>query len=653
MIEINLSERDFDYEIQALVNSFFPGQRSVVVICGEERSEYEFADDILLTHSYTERLLLDDTSFSLGENEKVGIIGINGTGKSTLLKILAGIVEPDSGKITMGRNLRIGYLSQKPEFANKITALEAALPLKKDIADSPANYEPQAKNMMNKLGFKNHTQPIEELSGGQRKRIALIRTLLTPADILILDEPTNHLDSAMNEWLEDYLKKYRGALIMITHDRYFLDTVVNRIVEIDKGKLYSYECNYLGFLERKAQREEIANATERKRQSLLKTEIAWMMRGARARSTKQKAHIQRYENLRDMKAPATDSTIEISSASSRLGKTTIELEHISKSYDNIPVISDFTYFFLRNDRVGIIGPNGCGKSTLMNIITGNVTPDSGIVTIGQTVKIGYFSQENEAMDESLRVIDYVREGGEVIHTKDGTVSASVMLERFLFPPDQQYSIIGKLSGGEKRRLYLLRILMEAPNILILDEPTNDLDIATLTRLEDYLDSFEGIVITVSHDRYFLDRVVSRIFCFENGTIKQYEGGYTDYLNHTTHKLDVTDAGISSSEKNSPDDDTAEETDKPKVTKDNWKDGQTKKLKMSYKEEKEFKTIESDIATLEQQIEDTDNEMLKAANDFVKLGELSAKKEELQKELEHKMDRWMYLEELADKISGNA
>lgn len=606
-----------------------------------------------LTHSYTERLLLDDTSFSLGENEKVGIIGINGTGKSTLLKILAGIVEPDSGKITMGRNLRIGYLSQKPEFANKITALEAALPLKKDIADSPANYEPQAKNMMNKLGFKNHTQPIEELSGGQRKRIALIRTLLTPADILILDEPTNHLDSAMNEWLEDYLKKYRGALIMITHDRYFLDTVVNRIVEIDKGKLYSYECNYLGFLERKAQREEIANATERKRQSLLKTEIAWMMRGARARSTKQKAHIQRYENLRDMKAPATDSTIEISSASSRLGKTTIELEHISKSYDNIPVISDFTYFFLRNDRVGIIGPNGCGKSTLMNIITGNVTPDSGIVTIGQTVKIGYFSQENEAMDESLRVIDYVREGGEVIHTKDGTVSASVMLERFLFPPDQQYSIIGKLSGGEKRRLYLLRILMEAPNILILDEPTNDLDIATLTRLEDYLDSFEGIVITVSHDRYFLDRVVSRIFCFENGTIQQYEGGYTDYLNHTTHKLDVTDAGISSSEKNSPDDDTAEETDKPKVTKDNWKDGQTKKLKMSYKEEKEFETIESDIATLEQQIEDTDNEMLKAANDFVKLGELSAKKEDLQKELEHKMDRWMYLEELADKISGNA
>ena len=608
-----------------------------------------------LTHSYTERLLLDDTSFSLNENENVGIIGINGTGKSTLLKILAGTVEPDNGKIIMGRNLRIGYLSQKPEFSQNISALEAALPLQKDISDSPANYEPQAKNMMNKLGFKNHSQPINELSGGQRKRIALIRTLLTPADILILDEPTNHLDSAMNEWLEDYLKKYRGALIMITHDRYFLDSVVNRIVEIDKGKLYSYDCNYLGFLERKAQREEIANATERKRQSLLRTEIAWMMRGARARSTKQKAHIQRYETLRDMKSPVTDSTIEISSASSRLGKTTIELENISKSFDGIPVINDFTYFFLRNDRVGIIGPNGCGKSTLMNIITGKTKPDSGQVTIGQTVKKAYFSQENEAMDDSLRVIDYVREGGEFIHTKDGTISASVMLERFLFPPDQQYSIVGKLSGGEKRRLYLLRILMEAPNILILDEPTNDLDIATLTRLEDYLDSFDGIVITVSHDRYFLDRVVSRIFCFENSTINQYEGGYTDYLNHTTHKLDVTDAGLALSEStdNNCSENPENNSGKSKVTKDNWKDGQVKKKKMSYKEEKEFETIEADIAALEQEIKETDNAMLKAANDFVKLGELSLKKEELSQKLDYKMDRWMYLEELAADIANNS
>ena len=599
-----------------------------------------------LTHSYTERLLLDDTAFHLNENEKVGIIGINGTGKSTLLKILAGITEPDEGTITMGRNLRIGYLPQNPEFDNGEDVIHASLPKPEDIADSPDNYEPQAKNMLNKLGITNFTQKVEQLSGGQRKRIALVRTLLTPADILILDEPTNHLDSAMAEWLESHLKNYRGALIMITHDRYFLDSIVNRIVEIDKGKLYSYSCNYLGFLERKAEREEIAQATERKRQSILRTEIAWMQRGARARSTKQKAHIARYEALRDAKAPVTDSSVEISSASSRLGKTTIELENISKSYDGNIVIDDFTYIFLRNDRVGIIGPNGCGKSTLMKIITKNLQPDSGNVTIGQTVKIGYFSQENEALDPSMRVIDYVREGAEVIHTKDGTVSASVMLERFLFPPDQQYSIVGKLSGGEKRRLYLLRILMEAPNVLILDEPTNDLDIQTLTILEDYLDSFDGIVITVSHDRYFLDRIVSRIFAFEgNGILKQYEGGYTDYINSTDKKISVTDAGIdNNSDKESPSEKT--------TNKNNWKDSQAKKKKMSYKEEKEYETIEDDIAALEEAIEQTDKDILANSNDFVKLNELTQKKEDLSAQLSEKMDRWMYLEELAAEISGN-
>ena len=599
-----------------------------------------------LTHSYTERLLLDDTAFHLNENEKVGIIGINGTGKSTLLKILAGITEPDEGTITMGRNLRIGYLPQNPEFDNGEDVIHASLPKPEDIADSPDNYEPQAKNMLNKLGITNFTQKVEQLSGGQRKRIALVRTLLTPADILILDEPTNHLDSAMAEWLESHLKNYRGALIMITHDRYFLDSIVNRIVEIDKGKLYSYSCNYLGFLERKAEREEIAQATERKRQSILRTEIAWMQRGARARSTKQKAHIARYEALRDAKAPVTDSSVEISSASSRLGKTTIELENISKSYDGNIVIDDFTYIFLRNDRVGIIGPNGCGKSTLMKIITKNLQPDSGNVTIGQTVKIGYFSQENEALDLSMRVIDYVREWAEVIHTKDGTVSASVMLERFLFPPDQQYSIVGKLSGGEKRRLYLLRILMEAPNVLILDEPTNDLDIQTLTILEDYLDSFDGIVITVSHDRYFLDRIVSRIFAFEgNGILKQYEGGYTDYINSTDKKISVTDAGIdNNSDKESPSEKT--------TNKNNWKDSQAKKKKMSYKEEKEYETIEDDIAALEEAIEQTDKDILANSNDFVKLNELTQKKEDLSAQLSEKMDRWMYLEELAAEISGN-
>lgn len=599
-----------------------------------------------LTQSYTERLLLNDTSFHLNEDEKVGIIGINGTGKSTLLKILAGKIEPDEGTITMGRNLRIAFLDQKPEFKEGQSVLASSLPLKEDIADIPQNYEPQAKSMLNKLGITEFEQNIEQLSGGQRKRVALVRTLLTPSDILILDEPTNHLDSAMAEWLEQYLKNYRGALIMITHDRYFLDSVVNRIVEIDKGKLYNYNCNYLGYLERKSEREEIEQATERKRQSLLRTEIAWMQRGARARSTKQKAHIARYEALRDQNAPVTDSTIEISSASSRLGKTTIELKDICKSYDGHKVIDNFTYIFLRNDRIGIIGPNGCGKSTLMKIISSEITPDSGELTVGQTVKIGFFSQENEAMDESMRVIDYVREGGEVIHTKEGTVSASVMLERFLFPPDSQYSIIGKLSGGEKRRLYLLRILMEAPNVLILDEPTNDLDIATLTRLEDYLDSFDGIVITVSHDRYFLDRVVSRIFCFEgNGQITQYEGGYTDYLNKTNSKMSVTDAGITSSD-SSKEDNKSSHT----VNRNNWKDGQVKKKKMSYQEAKDYETIEDDIARLEADIEQADKDMMSYANDFVKLNEITAKKEALENELSEKMDRWMYLEELAETLN---
>lgn len=599
-----------------------------------------------LTHSYTERKLFSDTSFSLNEGEKVGIIGINGTGKSTLLKILAGEEVPDEGTITMGRNLRIAYLPQNPLFEDTDTTLSAALPLADHIAVEPAQLEPDAKNYLTRLGFTDFSQPVKQLSGGQRKRVALVRALLTPCDVLILDEPTNHLDSAMSEWLEHFLQKTKNALIMITHDRYFLDSIVNRIVEIDKGKLYSYDCNYLEFLERKAQREEIAQATERKRQTILRKEIAWIQRGARARSTKQKAHIARYEKLRDTDAPEFDRTIEISSGSSRLGKTTIELEHITKTFDQIPLLTDFSYIFLRTDRIGIIGPNGCGKSTLMKLIMGIEKPDSGTITIGQTVKIGYFSQESESMDPSLRVIDYVREGGEVIHTKEGSVSASVMLERFLFPPDQQYSIIGKLSGGERRRLYLLRILMESPNVLLLDEPTNDLDITTLTLLEDYLDSFDGIVITVSHDRYFLDRVVTRIFAFEgNGSLKQYEGGYTDYLHKTTAKISVTDSGLSVK-------DTAPK--EHSVNRNNWKEGQkSQKPKMSYKEQKEFETIEEDIAALEESIEKLDQQIIAAASDFVKLNELSKEKEALENTLSEKMDRWVYLEDLYEKIQNKS
>ena len=597
-----------------------------------------------LTHSYTERILFKNAAFSLNEKEKVGIIGINGTGKSTLLKILAGKETPDSGTVTTGRNLRIAYLPQTPSFDGKETTLTAALPSDSEIAVSPDTYEPEAKAYLTKLGFTDFSQPVMELSGGQRKRVALVRTLLTPCDVLILDEPTNHLDSAMSEWLEDFLKSWRGALIMITHDRYFLDSVVNRIVEIDKGNLYSYSCSYLEYLKRKAEREEIAQATERKRQSILRKEIEWIQRGARARSTKQKAHIARYEKLRDMDTPKTDQTIEITAGSSRLGNTTIELEHLFKSFNGNPLLTDFSYIFLHNDRVGIIGPNGCGKSTLFKMIAGKELPDSGTIKIGQTVKLGYFAQESETIAPSVRVIDYIKEGGNTINTKEGSLSASAMLERFLFPPEMQYALVERLSGGERRRLSLLRILMEAPNILLLDEPTNDLDITTLTLLEDYLDSFHGIIVTISHDRYFLDRVCSRIFAFEgNGTLTQYEGGYTDYKNASSAEMKLTDSGLSSF--SSP-----AETPEKTINRYNWKDGQEKKKKMSYKEQREFETIEDDIASLEEQIEHLDSEILLAASDFVRLNELTAKKEQCQSLLNEKMERWMYLEELNEEIS---
>ena len=595
-----------------------------------------------LTHSFTERLLFDDVSFYLSDKDKVGVIGINGTGKSTLLKIIAGKETADRADIIMQRDLRIAYLPQIPEFADTHTTLSGALPLTEEISDQPENYIPQAKSMLHQLGFTRYDQPVTELSGGQRKRIALVRTLLTPADVLILDEPTNHLDSAMAEWLEKTLRAESRPLIMITHDRYFLDSVTNAIVEIDKSKLYRYEGNYLYYLEHKAMREEIARATERKRQSILRVEIEWMKRGARARS-----HIARYEALRDMDVPVTDDTVTISSVSSRLGRTTIELDHISKAYEDAVLMQDFTYTFLRDDRIGIIGPNGCGKSTLLKIILGQITPDKGTVTIGQTVKIGYFSQESTEMDPSLRVIDYVKEGGELVQTADGTISASAMLERFLFPKDQQYTKIAKLSGGERRRLYLLRILMEAPNILLLDEPTNDLDIATLTILEDYLDQFAGIVITISHDRYFLDRIVRRIFAFEKGgVIRQYEGGYTDYLAHTNEVITVADAGA----QGHTDTQAVVSSDGPsKNTRDNWKKGHTHTKKMSYQEQKDYETIEQDIASLEEQLEQLEQDIVGAATDFVRLNELTAQKSEIEAALEQKMDRWMYLEELAEEL----
>lgn len=595
-----------------------------------------------ITHSYTERKLFDNTSFYLHEGEKVGVIGINGTGKSTLLKIMAGVEVPDEGEVIKASNMMIHYLPQNPRFNDEDTVLESVQNMIHHHANE--NELVKAKSMMTRLGITDFEQKTGELSGGQRKRLALVSVLITPCDILILDEPTNHLDSEMAQWLENQLKAFKGALVMVTHDRYFLDSVTNRIIELDKGKIYSYDEKYSGFLQRKAEREDSVKASERKRQSILRKEIEWMQRGARARSTKQKAHIKRYEDLKNQKGIETEDKIELSSIKSRMGKTTIELENICKAYGENVLIKDFSYNFLKGDRVGFVGKNGCGKTTLMKIIDGRIKPDSGIVNIGQTIKIGYYTQEIENdkdagiayMNPDDKVIDYIKNTAEFVRTQEGLVSASVMLERFLFPSSQQYSKIEKLSGGEKRRLNLLRVLMEAPNVLILDEPTNDLDIETMTILEDYLDSFDGIVITVSHDRYFLDRVVRRIFSFEgNGVIRQYEGGYTDYHNKKQEEAEHT------KEQEKP-------VSKGRQEKTAYK-SKNQKLKFSYNEQREYDTIEDDIGRLEERLERLDIEMNKNATNSVKLKELMDEKEETEALLMEKMDRWEYLEDLAKKI----
>lgn len=605
-----------------------------------------------LTKSYTERLLFDDTSFSINEGEKVGLIGINGTGKSTLLKIVAGLEEPDEGTVVRGRNLYIRYLAQNPVFEPGLTVLDCVI-RENQAHEHIWDLEGEAKSILNKLGITEYDAVISTLSGGQKKRVALASVLLSTADLLVLDEPTNHLDSAMADWLEDYLKKFKGALLMITHDRYFLDSVSNRIVELDQGKLYSYQANYAGFLELKAERMAIEQASERKRQSILRVELEWIKRGARARSTKQKGRIQRFEALRDKEAPKEEETIEMNSLSSRLGRTTVEAVHLSKSYGDKVLIRDFSYVFLKNDRIGIIGPNGSGKSTLMKLLTGWVKPDSGETIIGQTVKLGYFSQESEDMDDTIRVIDYIKNVAEYVKTPDGSVSASQMLERFLFPSHMQYTLIGKLSGGEKRRLYLLHILMSAPNVLILDEPTNDLDIRTLTILEDYLDHFQGIVITVSHDRYFLDRVVRRIFAFEgNGELRQYEGGYTDYQAAYAERFGVL-PGIGAESANLVQKKAGEATQEVVLNRKNWKENQQreKKLKFTYQEQKDYAVIEEEVLKLEEKVAALEQEIEASARDFVKLNQLMQEKEETEAALDEKMERWMYLEELAAKIAA--
>lgn len=605
-----------------------------------------------ITKSYTDRILLDDVGFSINENEKIGVIGVNGMGKSTLLKVVAGIEEADDGKISMGNQVKICYLPQTPVFTPGTTILQAAVGGNMEEWNR-WTIEADARSMLNQLGFADYEEKVEHMSGGQKKRVALVNALLTPADILILDEPTNHLDNAMSEWLENYLISFRGAVLMVTHDRYFLDRIATRIVEVDKGKLYSYPGNYAKFVELKEERQNMALATERKRKSLLRTELEWLHRGARARSTKQKAHIDRIQAMQEMKDIQEEKQVLLTSTASRMGNKTIELSDISKSYGNHLLIRDYNYIFLKNDRIGIIGPNGCGKTTLLKIINGIVKPDTGTIEIGQTIRIGYFSQENEYMDDSMKVIDYVKEAGEYIQTSDGRITASQMLERFLFEGAIQWSKIEKLSGGEKRRLYLLRILMSAPNVLILDEPTNDLDIQTLTILENYLDGFDGIIIVVSHDRYFLDRTVRRIFAFEGeGAIRQYEGGYSDYLIRKELEglpdMTVKSMGVGSAAQTekSGSENSAEDS---RVT---WKK-HDKKLKFSYKEQREFETIDEEITALEEKIEVLDAQMLENASNSVKLNELLEKKEEVSQQLDEKMDRWVYLNDLNEQIQEAA
>ncbi len=621
-----------------------------------------------ITKAYGERKLFHQASFFLEEGEKAGVIGINGTGKSTLLQIIAGLEEPDEGRVIMANHCMVRFLPQDPYFEEQETALEAVLRDNRTEANS-SYIVSDAKAMLTRLGVTDFEKPCGQLSGGQKKRLALVSVLLSPAEILVLDEPTNHLDNEMSDWLEDMLKKRKGAVVMVTHDRYFLDSVARRIIEIDKGSIYSYDANYAGYLELKMQREAMELASQRKRESILRNELAWVMRGARARSTKQKARLERYEALKDVAGFERDNEVEMSSASTRLGRTTVELHHINKSYGGRSLINDFSYMFLKNDRVGFIGPNGSGKSTLMKIILGEVAADSGFVELGQTVRIGYYAQEigGEEMDPKMRGIDYIRNVAEFVDTDEGKVSAARMLERFLFAGEDQYGLLGKLSGGERRRLYLLKMLMGAPNVLILDEPTNDLDIATLRILEDYLDRFQGIVIVVSHDRYFLDRTVRRIFAMEEGRFVQYEGGYTDYANRRKEQQDTqgiekdtqgSGNRISEGRKSTPGGKNhfpGERENAPGIKenagKKDWKMGQKRKLRFTYQEQKDYETIEGDMAALEEEIRRLDQDMLKYSSDFVKLGELSKQKEAAEKALEDKMERWMYLEDLAARIEN--
>lgn len=625
-----------------------------------------------ITKSYSEKVLVNNISLGINDGEKIGLIGVNGTGKSTLLKIISGAEEPDSGTVTKPNKVRIEYLPQNPYYDENATVLEQVfkgtsneMKILRDyqsILDSLSenfnenlnndliklqekidalnlwDLESEAKSVLTKLGIVNFNQKIAELSGGQRKRISLASALITPCELLILDEPTNHLDNDTIDWLEEYLNNKNLSLLMITHDRYFLDRVTNRIVELDKGRLFSYEGNYSAFLEKKMERLALESSMEQKRQSLIRTELAWVRRGARARTTKQKARLQRFDDLVNTEVLSGNENLEITTASSRLGKKIIEIHNISKSFGEKKLITDLEYAIARTDRIGIIGKNGIGKSTLINILNGKLNPDSGHIEIGETVKIGCFSQDDAHMNLEMRAIDYVKEVSDYIETSDGQkITASQLCERFLFDGTMQYTLIKKLSGGERRRLHLLRTLMSAPNVLLLDEPTNDLDIETLNRLEDYLDEFPGVVICVSHDRYFLDRICNKIFAYSgNGEIDIFTGNYSDYLIFKESQPDEIEI--------------VEEKPKNEVKKEKPKNN--KKLKFTFNEQREFDTIDDDISSLENKIQSIDDNLDKYSTDFTKLQEMLDEKSNLEKELEFKYERWEYLNNLAEEIDSN-
>ena len=590
----------------------------------------------LISKIYGEKVIYEDASFGIQQGDKIGIVGINGTGKSTLLRMIAGEETPDAGQIIRQNGLKIAYVAQNPVFPDGADIRSYAF-------TRGAGEDWQAESNLRELGITRFDEKISHLSGGQKRRVVLAKTLAEDFDVLLLDEPTNHLDGEMITWLEEYLRAYRGTLIMVTHDRYFLDRVTNRILEISHGKMYGYDADYSGFLELKAAREEMELATERKRQSVLRIELEWAKRGCRARTTKQRARLERLEALKNGKAPVQDQTVELGSVETRMGKKTIELHHISKSYGEKKILEDYSYIVLKNQRLGIIGPNGCGKSTLLKIIAGLVEPDAGHVEIGETIKIGYFAQEEQHMDDSQRVIDYVKDIAEYITTTDGKISASALLERFLFTPDMQYAPIGKLSGGEKRRLYLLGVLAENANVLLFDEAGNNLDIPTLTILEDYLNSFNGIVITVSHDRYFLDNVADRILELDgNGHVSQYEGGYTDYLKAKVERgPQSTEASVSNT--------SAVKAKETRELKE-WKQP-SRKLKFTYKEQREYETIDDDITALEEKLASIERQIAANATNSMKLRELMAEQEETQALLDEKTERWVYLNDLAEQIAA--